>query len=1551
MSGDWKRLQEALGRIDPEGEHGFEGLLASLFETETGNRFFVARKGDQPVGDAYSPTAGIALQAKRYTRASISENEVEGDIDRALREAPTLEVFVVAATRNLGQLAARLAHKTSEIGLEIVPLSLGNDLTELGALCVAHWDMVQKFLPDLGMDWQQWAIEQKAKPETRAALDRLKQDLLGLATRKWLSEKTYGQCVERFRGEGVGLRTHNRIQLGEAVVRTKLVKQLYDWWCDRKAPIAVLEGEEGTGKTWVAAGFCQSLFSGETPIVFWLDSLSWAPALTVEDLVSIALKGLLVPDRDLRERFQRKIFRLWHHPVLLVLDGANERDAWKAAERILQDYSAHNASFCIRIRLLFTSRPLESRTARDSWSGCAVLPVSAFDDEEFKTALKMAAPEISSSEFPAAVMGLATIPRYFRVCVRLREQLASVQHLSKELLLWADLRDKLANGDPQFRAIEEMLFGKPEEILAQLAMRVGWPEDNSPSVVTQELLQVFPNFLRARTDLMEQRIILNADFDYIGLSSDHVVLGWALALRNLAARYSSEGPEQLSQRLLRELEPAASNEHKVRALHVAALLSFMNEKGSRDSERFARAGLLDLWVSHHNAWVKGEALQFFVQCDLPAYTLAVESLFRGHLPGNLETTLIAPLARHWQEGKDAHRVLQQALERWLRLIYPGDVNGSKDRDEQPAEGLIAAATPEQLRLSYAAISVISFRPDLDLIPALIACHRSQDFCYVDYSAKELSRRYCIKGASDPLGVLLRWGYTESVITTIRDFASKRHPKGREDLQWFARLLRMTCLPEEVGLARDIYAGSPATPAQLVDEFRQFLRGPDNGVRRVLGLGGLERLAVRRDMPELQDEEVRALCAETQRRLTDNIAAALYPATWENREMKDLLPWLARYAPAEFESTYLALWKGAVNSKDPVSGLVGLDDLLPPADPEGHLVQTILERGASLVSQPNFTAVVGSLTATMLLHADLSHLMRWLTLIENKVFERGHGPLIGLCPLPDLFRIAAPQGLADLACQRFDLAFKGMTANPSQEEPKQLARHWLQIYSYLAPLTKEVGEWALQLADQVGTDSELRYPLFVLLSECSDPAVVLRAVAHPEFREYQVGLSAWRWAGHLFPEANPGLSLEKLRDTASLTVSGRLLANFGDKNEICKWGRALTRAALLALETHGPGWSPQSALEFHVDQESNLVRIGFKCPSDGGMTWHAISSPVWGIDRCVKRPSPEQEDYDAACDQFYVDMQKWRDSIRREFVGFNAAGPLFRWSELEPDVFAGFAEQFLDKLASKDVGAKLDFSFFGSCAAVGLLRVRPDRSLHFEESGKSNVAARINCARTAMSWEIAELWSDKLNAHHEVRKARRQLLWEASDDEALMWHAVAAHAGGNDAEVAEFATECLAAETARDRALGVTLLAFQDDAVSGGVLAQRKDSDPNFWIREHASWCVEVWATERACRQRYREVLKVRTLPELATGIAELAEAFSPITRAWRASMEKEASWPCDDRRMNAYLDSFWYHWNNTSSHKENVAICGRKLREHCRGERLKDGITSRQSPWWRLEKA
>ena len=359
----WKDLREAIGKLNPEGERGFEGLAAKLFEAETGTCFYVARKGDQPIGDAYSPRSAIALQAKLYNVAALSENEVEGDIDRILREAPTLDVLVVATTvrKGLAQLAARFESKTDETGLDLMLSVLGDGLTSFAALCVVHWDVVQKFISGLDTQSQTWATTEAFKADTRSALEILQSELRGLATRKFVRDASFRQLALRFRGEGAGARTHNRVVLREGVSRPRIEQQLQNWWGDVNVPIVVLQGEEGMGKTWVAAAFVESLLKADAPVTFWLDSLAWGNAGGVEQLVGIALAEVFVADETLRERIRRKIFHQWDRPVLIVLDGANERGAWRAAERVLQDYGNHQDKLRQRVRLLFTSRLLNER--------------------------------------------------------------------------------------------------------------------------------------------------------------------------------------------------------------------------------------------------------------------------------------------------------------------------------------------------------------------------------------------------------------------------------------------------------------------------------------------------------------------------------------------------------------------------------------------------------------------------------------------------------------------------------------------------------------------------------------------------------------------------------------------------------------------------------------------------------------------------------------------------------------------------------------------------------------------------------------------------------------------------------------------------------------------------------------------------------------------------------------------------------------------------------------------------------------------------------------
>ena len=219
---------------------------------------------------------------------------------------------------------------------------------------------------------------------------------------------------------------------------------------------------------------------------------------------------------------------------------------------------------------------------------------------------------------------------------------------------------------------------------------------------------------------------------------------------------------------------------------------------------------------------------------------------------------------------------------------------------------------------------------------------------------------------------------------------------------------------------------------------------------------------------------------------------------------------------------------------------------------------------------------------------------------------------------------------------------------------------------------------------------------------------------------------------------------------------------------------------------------------------------------------------------------------------------------------------------------------------------------------------------------------------ALSQATQELWRRDLNENAIVLDLRRRLLLQAPHDEELFWHALAAEACDNSSSLTSLAREWIAGESAALRALGVSLLAAQGNSASRDHLTRLRDGDPSYWIREHAAWAWEVCSSEIACRHRYREILSSNSLNGAAAGLAEIRSALTPMAYAWHSQLDADFVSQMD-RRLRGYLKLFWYHWGNTSSRKDNIEVCGRKLWQHCRGEHLKDGITSKMAPWWQID--
>lgn len=1506
---NWVSLKAALSGMKADGDNGFEGLVARLFECETGQRFFVARKGDQPSSDAYGPAAATTLQTKRITSSSVRENDIEGDIDRALREVPVLDVYVVATTRASAQLRLRLAQKTRETGLDIVLLDLTDTASEFGALCVQHPDIMRVFVPDWDVAWDRWAVREAGSAGIAAALARLRSELAGFQTQRIVAREAAEALQLRFHNPSVA--GNNRIHLSEAINRRSIIQAVSRWWQDGKCGLAVLQGDEGNGKTWMAAACVQDLWKQHEVAVLWLDSLEWACAATVEEIVRSALRAILPPGKDeLLDQLRRKALGRWPTPILIVLDGANERGAWQAAERLLRDYHLHAAHLLPRVRLLFTSRPLDHRpfAGPHFWQGIQIIPVNAFTAEEFHEALRRA--DVAPESLSPAVRQLAMVPRYFRLCVQLRERLASMAHVSKEMLLWVDLESKLAQRDPQWLGLQSELGGTPHQILAHLARRFGWP--SSPHTVAKdELLRHLPGFDRARDDLIEQRIVLSAGLDGVVLSAEHLVLGWALLLREEAILHSAEGADSLCDRLHRLLEPAASNDDKARAIHVAALLTFLENDGDSN----VHIALLRLWALHHNASVTSQTLGFFVRTNPAIYASMVEAFFRSHHAGHFETTLIAPLAICWRDQSADWDTLQVILERWLRLIFPGDATGSESGTETPPPRFPAAATPEQLRLSQAAISIISFRPAPQLLPALLDCSQSDSFCYQDHDANDRSLRFPVKNPVEALGTLVRWHYGEEAICNLA-LLGRATPRGSEewrDLHWFARLWRQAWLPAELGEAEDIRHKREGL--HPVEGFRNWLLDRAGTQNRIVGLGELERLAVRRDMPALTAIEIEALISETREQVSAVSRYENFDGTWPHRILEDILPWLARYAPHDFALEIRELWKFALSSIEPVPRLMHLDETLPPIDPEGELAKAISSQAENLSKLENFCAIVAPLTEVMLLHGTSEQLLDWLRAIQGCRLGRSGGPVVGLLPIPTAVKNLAPPNFAHLVRPELDSALDAFDSSPDDESLERAA-HWLQIYAYVVEPDRDTVLWALDLADRM-TNGHIRFALFLIATRCAEEDLFLRTISHPAFQKYQLGVPARHWWNQETVGKLPSLTFDELAKRVSLTAAGQLLLRNKQDDELRKWGHAIIAAALAELEKAPPPSDRRSNICTEVSTEGELKGFGIEHLPSGHRNWHGLSSGVWGIDRNSERPSPTQEDYDRLCDELHAEMEKWRSSSRREIAEFNAAGALLRWSELEPQSFQKFGMAFLSRIYAADRSTCGAFGFFAETVFMGLLRIAPELALGLQAAnGHGNLS--VTTLERTLEWQVYGLWQKALNHSAVVENARRNALKEALNDEILMGHSIGAMAADNVSAIAKIALEHLASEAARERALGVTILAYQGSEEALRLLAGSRESDRSFWVREHAQWATEICATELACRQRYRELIESDSLERIAAALAEMRMALSPLARTWRRMIEAGSAALRNSRRRKAYLKLFWYHWGNVSSRQRDI---------------------------------
>lgn len=1468
-------------------------LLKSLFETP----FVSARTGSQPSGDARSLTGEISVQAKNYSDGTVPRDvEIVGDISIVNENLQDLQVYILVISRDIpAQLLDKLENVERNTGLDIVTLEFSDGLSDFGALCVTFWESIYHFFnpSDIDQEFLSWIQIAKDASKTKDKMKNVQIKLKdGIQTQKHVQKDIEKYLLGRFSTDT----DFNPINLPEAIERQFLESRILDWWEKQEAPVCCLEGEEGHGKSWLAAKCMKTICKNENVVTFWLDSEKWNSCKSIFDLLHTCFSSIYLSyDQPKIAKLQNKPAKIWRK-TLIVLDGVNERNAIETAQRILTEYFRNNESeWRDRIRFLLTTRPLDDYPDFQSylWDRVHKISINPFNDFELQEAL--ARKGLQLNDLPDSLKDIARIPRYFQRCVELRDELGSFDVVTKEMVLWADLLYKIKfTGDPQIRKkLDWQRIEEAQADLAKLAKEAKWTNINKAPQASVELLtDCFSDYHEIRRHLEEQRITLKANKREAELNKDHIVLGWALYLANLFDCTEFTEIKNFAEGFQSMLEPIPSEDLRTQALFVALQITAISPDPDIPQDQLSqkRAALMLAWFNSHNAQITNKHISFWVQTDADAYAQVVKIQLETHNSPSYEEAFIGPLAKVWLDQTEQIDQLRLRLTKWLLATSisdgPEDVVyvGYKENQFPRAKDDI------QVQLSCAAISILSQRPDPQLLEPLARCYGL--LWSNEKSPEEISR---LARFNEYLGKLMRWGYTEAVLDNLCSLAEHAQSDTLllDGIYGLANCLRMDLPPI---LERPLTEEDKKRRAFVEEWNRRFKPHSDrirDQERLLIGdspaangnYHGLDHLAVRTDLPDLHHEDI----VEIKKILKDVSAnvelGQTRASTLEDFCIKNLMPWVAKYDSESYAELACSLKLNALNqewARLPLSSIHGI--MFKPEDRK-KMTEAILGMKQRLIqdiqvdnSSSEVISLTSSLTEILLFSASEEQLTDWFEfLASHEALRKSTFRLL----LQTLINELLPESIVKLAQQKLETSQLSLLGNQSSSdiEPEKITEEdfWSWIYLCASDDEEDTGTWAFENLKQ--RESDLRTMTFCFLNKAtSDSNRFLSDIFTDQEVRKHLFLKDGRFFYTPIYEGENPYSYEDLVSVLPQEIIGSFFCSPKRRADLSRWGREFMEKMCSILQSDEINRKSAEELRFIVNRE--VLKI---------------------------------------------------------------------WTEQDTNSFSQLANEYFALLSKSGWYCQRLYKDFMDTMLCLLLRFEPTTAIQYYRQLTTKGSRTIFRAYGGVETFFAQLWQIEDCKLPEHRDFRRELLEECLNDEEIMFMTLAALFRGGEEELWHLVTqEYLESPYAKERNLGVSILPWFGNDKAVEELEQLRSEDPSLWVREHAAWAYEVAQQERSCREVYREALQTRDLFQISAVFEQMKPALSPTARWWREIEHEAFREESQDinPRLAALIDRFWYRWGKSSNTKSNIEVFERKLREYCRGDKI-SAFTPRIAPWWK----
>ena len=1490
----WQKLKELIQSLDKQhkgrkkGEL-FEELVSELLGLLLETHFETAKSGYQPIGDAINEERTIVLQTKNYNdETPLDRKEILGDIEEAELELPNLQVYVLAASRTINnRLRNRLGDVEKKTGLDIVPLELTDKLSNLGALCVTFWEDIHGFFGSSNTDREFSDWIEKTKPQTLKKIEELKSRLKqSQQSRNWVQKDTEKYLLKRFGYDSDhSLRFNYSIDLSQATERKSLESKIKEWWCAKGNPVCYLEGEEGMGKSWLAAKCVNPICCDKHIVTFWLDSNRWNGCRSLDDLFQACLETIPgYQDERKIARLKLKMRNIWWHPTLIVLDGVNEVEAIEAAKRILDEYFTHRNQLENRIHFLLTTRPLDAyqNFEHNLWEECHKISVEPFNDVELQDAL--AQEGLQPNDLPKSLKCIAKIPRYFQTCIRLRELFDSFDNVTVETVLWTDLLYKIKHTDPQVRKkFDWQDIEEAQEDLAKLAQEAKWTNvDDAPQVSVELLIDCFPNYHEIRRDLEEQRIALKAHKRQAKLSKEHILLGWAVHLSNIFDSTKFSDIENLFERFQQELEPIPSEDLRSEALFVALQVTAIspNSDISQDQLSQKRAGLMLAWFNSHNAQKVRERLSFWAGKDSDAYAQVVELEFRHHNSSNYEDALITPLAKTWLNKKGDLNRLASRLIKWLLPAHGDSALKEIVYIEREGHQFPVEKYDIQLRLLNAALSILSQRPERQFLKTLARCYAIlHSNANVDDNLNRRTRFF------EKIGKLMRWGYTKEVLGDLHWLAELAQTDAflLRGVYGLAECLKKEHLPQllQRPLSEQEHNRRSKPPIERIRNQERLLIGDSPAANG--NYHELDYLAVRTDLPDLPHEDI----VEIKKILQDvSVTAKLgssVGATLEDFCIENLLPWVAKDDPKSYAELACSLKLNTLNQKWAQFKLLSIHGLIFQPEDCKKVTEAILGMKQSLVQGTDFHSdiewLTSLLTEVLLFSASEDKLTDWFKFLALREPLRR-----SICyePLPYLLEQLLPKSIVELARQKLEILGPGtaddqsMSKEGSEKLPER--EYWRVLYAFGTQTDEELVTWALK--ELKLRKSDLTAGTFILMSSAlSDPKRFLNEILNSkEIRKHLFHKNSSRSIVPIY-EGKDVPSYETLIPLVPPEIVGSFLCSPDRSDDLSRWGRELITRMCSILQGTVEDSNSVEKRRFEVNRE--VLRIWAE-----QNTTDFLQLAEEYLNELSKFPRYSQE------------LSHFTDDIRCLLLRFQPDKAKRHYHQWNAESFKIVYRTHYGVETSLAQLWQVDYC--NSPEHRQLRRELLEECLNDEEIMFMTLAALAEGGRD-------ELWSLVKDEYLESDYAKERNLGVS----ILSWF-------GTDEAI-----EKLEGLKLNDSSRWV-----------------REHAAWAYEVAQQERGCQEVYRKALQTRDLFRisavfEQIKPALSPTARWWHREIEK-------------EEFGEEPQDiEPKLAALHYRFWYRWGNNSQTKSNIEVFMRKLREYCRGEKLPVGSTPRIAPWWK----